>query len=227
MPRSSRPEGQGALFTEVPASRRRRASASRKAVIPVSSGPVYVESWDEYFLAIADAVARKSKDPRCQVGAIVVRDKLILTTGFNGFARGVYDDDALLQDVEEKLKLVCHAEFNAVLNSARVGVSLAGGTMYITKFPCLSCCNAMVQAGVKRLYTHDARFWDDDPADPEHRHKVRVLKQGGIEVVAPYHPEYNVALRDPELQPRKPPKRAAGTSRPRAIAAVKRRSAGR
>lgn len=155
----------------------------------------YIESWDEYLLDISVTVSRKSKDPRCRVGAVLARDRRVLSTGFNGFARGVYDDDATLRDVATKLKLICHAEANAIDNAAFEGVALAGATIYVTKFPCLACCNRIVQVGVTRLYTHDKRYWDDDPLDGDHRLKPVVLKHGGVEVVAPFHPAYGIAVR--------------------------------
>lgn len=154
----------------------------------------YIEEWDEYFLGIAVLVARKSKDPKCQVGAVVASsDKLVLSTGFNGLARGVYDVDDVLKADDEKLKRICHAEFNAIVNAARSGVALKGATIYVTKFPCLSCCNAIVQAGIKRIYTHDHKYWDKDWADLDHTRKPILLKQGGVTVVAPFHPKLNPA----------------------------------
>jgi dCMP deaminase len=63
------------------------------------------EDWDEYFLTIAEIVACKSKDPNCQVGAVLVTpDSVVISTGFNGLARGVFDNENLLQDTAEKLK---------------------------------------------------------------------------------------------------------------------------
>lgn len=155
---------------------------------PVEPGPI--EDWDEYFLELAQTVKRKSKDPRCPVGAVIVRDRRTLSTGFNGFARGVFDDPALLANVDEKLKLVCHAEVNAIFNAAALGVALEGATIYVTKFPCLACCNAIIQAGVKTIYTHDKKYWGDDPFDKEHTRKKAALKQAGIKVIAPFHPDF-------------------------------------
>ena len=154
--------------------------------------PFFIEEWDEYFLAVAQTIARKSKDPKCQVGAVIVsEDKLVLSTGFNGLARGVYDDEDLLADVEEKLNWICHAEANAVLNAARHGIALRGCSIFVTKFPCLGCCNAIAQAGITRIYTHDKKFWDDDPADKTHERKPRLLKEAGIQVDAPFHPRFS------------------------------------
>ncbi len=111
----------------------------------------YIKDWDQYFLNIARAVAWKSKDPKCQVGAVIVsEDQLVLATGFNGLARGVFDAEDLLQDAKEKLRWICHAETNAIFNAARTGASLKGCTIFVTKFPCLVCCDAIAQAGIKR-----------------------------------------------------------------------------
>jgi len=173
--------------------------------------PEYVDNWNEYFLSIATAASIKSKDPRCRVGAVIAsKDNVLLSTGFNGLARGVNDDHGILDDAEEKLKVICHAEQNAILNAARIGVALEGSSIYVTKFPCLACCNAIIQAGVKRIYTHDSRFWDDDPFDKDHSRKRDILRQAHIQVDAPFHPEY--APKEPiDPQKRKRPMRVTDT----------------
>jgi hypothetical protein len=107
--------------------------------------------------------------------------------------RGVDDVDTLLADVPEKLKMICHAEANAIMNAARIGVPLENATIYVTKFPCLSCCNAIIQAGISRIYTHDHRYWSDDPLDKEHFRKPIVLQPAGIQVDAPFHPDFSIA----------------------------------
>jgi dCMP deaminase len=172
--------------------------------------PEHVDTWDEYFLWMAVAASIKSKDPKCCVGAVIVsKDNVVLATGFNGLPRGVHDDKGLLEDAQEKLKVICHAEQNAVLNAARMGVAIEGATIYVTKFPCLACCNAIIQAGITRIYTHDGWYWDDDPFDSDHSRKRMVLGQTHIEVEAPFHPEYKP--RDPITLPKKkPPVRATG-----------------
>jgi dCMP deaminase len=159
---------------------------------PRISIPAHVDNWDEYFLNIAKAVSIKSKDPKCPVGAVIVsEDNIILSTGFNGLPRGVHDDEQTLLDAAEKLRVICHAEDNAIMNAARVGGRpLQGTAIYVTKFPCLACCNAIIQAGIKRIYTHDDSFWNDDPADENHSRKKRVLHEARIEVDAPYHPAF-------------------------------------
>jgi dCMP deaminase len=142
-------------------------------------------------LNIAKVVSIKSKDPKCPVGAVIVSaDNVLLTTGFNGLPRGVHDDEETLLDADEKLRVICHAEYNAVMNAARIGVALQGATIYVTKFPCLACCNAIIQAGIKRIYTHDESFWNDDSVDEDHSRKKRVLHEGRIKVDAPFHPAF-------------------------------------
>jgi dCMP deaminase len=161
----------------------------------------YIDDWDDYFLSISKVIALKSKDPDCRVGAIVTSsDNLIISTGFNGLARGAYDTDVILNKTNEKLLWICHAEFNAVVNASRMGIALKGASIYVTKFPCLSCCNAIIQAGIERICTHDNRYWDDDPLDgvkksKPHSRKIALLKQSGIHIDAPYHPDYKPKVR--------------------------------
>jgi len=88
---------------------------------------------------------------------------------------------------------ICHAEANAIFNVARTGVSTKGATIFVTKFPCFGCCNAIVQAGIRRIYTHDHRYWDDDPADKDHSRKEALLKQARIHIDAPFHPKFSPA----------------------------------
>jgi dCMP deaminase len=154
--------------------------------------PEYVDNWDEYFLYIAMAASIKSKDEDCRVGAVIASPtNVLLSTGFNGLARGVHDNKAVLKDQDEKLKVICHAEQNAILNAARVGVAVEGASIFVTKFPCLSCCNSIIQAGIKRIYTHDKGFWKNDPFDKDHSRKKDILGQAHIKIDAPFHPDYS------------------------------------
>jgi deoxycytidylate deaminase len=84
----------------------------------------------------------------------------------------------------------------------------------VTKFPCLACCNAIIQAGIARIYTHDNRFWDDDPLDSDHRHKRAVLKQARIRVDAPFHPDYVPSQPIALKAPRKGPAKSTEASQP-------------
>jgi dCMP deaminase len=114
----------------------------------------------------------------------------------DSLARGVHDDHELLEDADEKLRWICHAEGNAILNAGRSGVAVRGCTIYVTKFPCLSCCNAIAQGGLACIYTDDHRYRDDDPldgtdADYPHSRKQALLRQVGIRVIADNHPDFS------------------------------------
>jgi len=162
-----------------------------------------ITDWDTYFLEIAVAVSWKSKDPRCPVGAVVVNsDDVVVSTGFNGFPRGDFDRDELLANQEEKLNWICHAEANAIFNAARAGIPLVGCQIYATKFPCLACCQAIIQAGITRICTHDDKYWNDDPLDKAdaqlgleaHDRKRTLLRVACLRVDAPFHPDWKVAM---------------------------------
>lgn len=109
----------------------------------------YIDNWDLLFFKMANLVARKSKDPSSQVGSVIVRDKTILSTGFNGFCIGVKDFPDRYNDRELKYKLVAHSEFNACIVAARLGVLLKGGTLYTQSTPCNECAKAIIQSGIK------------------------------------------------------------------------------
>ena len=109
-------------------------------------------SWDEYFLDIADLVATRSKDPSTKVGAVIVRDKIILSTGYNGFARGVNDNIPERYDRPEKYLWTIHAEENAILNAGRIGIKTDGASLYVTPMhPCSNCALSIVQSGIKEV----------------------------------------------------------------------------
>ena len=153
------------------------------AAEPQPEAHPYIENWDTYWLEMALTAARKSKDPKCRVGAVIVSEGILVSTAFNGFPRHVFDDPDVLGNADEKLRLICHAEQNAIYNAARSGVALKGATIYVTKFPCLACCNAIIQSGITEIQTHDTKYWDDDPLDGDHSRKKAVLQQAKIKIV--------------------------------------------
>src|SRR5690606_23330925 len=108
--------------------------------------------WDRRFLGLARHIAGWSKDPSTQVGCVVVGpDREIRSTGFNGFPRGIEDTAERLTVRELKYPLICHAEENAIMHAARIGVSLRGCTAYVTWPPCTRCARSLVQAGVRAV----------------------------------------------------------------------------
>ena len=116
-------------------------------------GPVSQRaSWDEYFMAIARQVASRSTCDRKHVGAVVVRERMILTTGYNGSIRGLphCDDAGHLLDNGHCVRTV-HAEANAIVQAARTGVRLEGGCIYVTASPCFGCFKLIANAGLVRV----------------------------------------------------------------------------
>ncbi len=110
------------------------------------------EKWDERFLHQAKEIAKWSKDPSTKVGAVVVRELQILSTGYNGFPRNMVDNPKLLEKREEKLLRTVHAEANAVAQAALNGVSLRDSTIYIWPLiPCAACATLLAQAGIVRI----------------------------------------------------------------------------
>ncbi len=90
------------------------------------------DRWDHHFLDRCLLNARMSKDPRTQVGAIIVGpDREQRADGFNGFPRGIADTPERLNDRDIKMRLIVHAERNAICNAARIGVSIQGCTLYL------------------------------------------------------------------------------------------------
>ena len=114
------------------------------------------KSWDRRFLQLAELVASWSKDPSTKVGAVAVRDRRILATGFNGLPTGVVDSGFRLQDRDTRLSMTAHAEGNCISYAARTGVSLLGADLYIFPLaPCSSCASSIIQAGIRRVVIWD------------------------------------------------------------------------
>jgi dCMP deaminase len=109
-------------------------------------------SWDEYFMAIAREVATRSTCDRKHVGAVIVRDKMILATGYNGSIRGLphCDDEGHMMEEGHCVRTV-HAEANAIVQAARNGVRLEGGQIYVTASPCFGCFKMIANAGLSRI----------------------------------------------------------------------------
>ncbi|MFZ5813729.1 MAG: deoxycytidylate deaminase [Bacillota bacterium] len=109
-------------------------------------------SWDEYFVELAQVVAKRSTCNRRSVGAVLVRDKRILTTGYNGSPPGLphcTDEGCLM--VEGHCVRAIHAEQNAIVQAALHGIDLRGATCYVTSSPCVHCAKMLIAAGIKRI----------------------------------------------------------------------------
>jgi dCMP deaminase len=104
--------------------------------------------WDERFLKMAEETASWSKDPSTKVGCVIVKDDLTIAgVGFNGFPRGMVDNEELYANREVKYSRTIHAEVNAVLNSS----TTEDCTAYVTAPPCTACALVLIQAGIRRV----------------------------------------------------------------------------
>lgn len=142
-------------------------------------------NWDDYFLLLANGVSMKSKDPDRQVGAVIVGPSLnVLTTGYNGFARGVADTPERYQDDATKKSMICHAERNAIDQAARHGIKLEGATLYTTLFSCHECAKAVIQAGVVRVVAPLIPSWYFDKPHWSNSFdlSLSMLKEAGVTV---------------------------------------------
>ena len=124
-------------------------------------------NWDKRFLKLAKHISEWSKDPSTKVGCVVVGpDRELRSTGFNGLPRGIEDNEERLNNREIKYPLICHAEENAIMHAARIGISLKGCTAYVTWPPCTRCARSLIQAGVSTIvYPENIEIperWMDD-----------------------------------------------------------------
>jgi dCMP deaminase len=111
------------------------------------------QKWHNRYLEMADLVAKWSKDPSSQIGAIIVGEHgQILSTGYNGFPRGIKDTPERLDNREVKYGLIVHAEMNAIYNAALTKVSIEGGTLYVSGLPpCAACALGVIQSGISHV----------------------------------------------------------------------------
>lgn len=141
-------------------------------------------NWDEYFMEMAKLTARRSTCLRRQVGAVIVKDKHIIATGYNGAPRGLPHCEEKGGCLREKMGVpsgerheLCralHAEQNAIIQSATLGQSIEGATIYCTHQPCIICAKMIINAGIRRIVVNEG--YPDEFA-------VELLADAGIRVV--------------------------------------------
>ena len=114
----------------------------------------YRMNWNEYFREIAHTVKSKSKDKYTKIGAVIVgKDNEIISTGYNSFPRGIDDEREERQERPEKYYWFSHAETNAIVNAARIGVSTKGSKMYLTcGVPCSDCMRNIINSGIEEIW---------------------------------------------------------------------------
>ena len=148
---------------------------------PVSRPPR--ASWDDYFMAIARVVSSRSTCDRKFVGAVIVRNRTILSTGYNGSIRGLPHCSEVGHMMEGgHCVATIHAEANAILQAARNGVTIEGSSLYVTASPCWNCFKACANSGIVRICYGE--FYRDERI-------FSVAEQAGIELV---HIPVNSAL---------------------------------
>lgn len=119
--------------------------------------------WDSYFMKIAYAVSERSTCDRAFVGCVLVLEKRILTTGFNGSPAGQpHCDEVGHLLVEGHCVRTIHAETNAIIQAALHGISTRGSTCYVTHIPCINCTKALINAGIVRLIYNVAYRIDEN-----------------------------------------------------------------
>lgn len=141
-------------------------------------------SWDEYFMQMAELTAQRSTCLRRSVGAVIVKDKHIIATGYNGAPRGLKHCGELGGCLRQKMQIpsgqrheLCralHAEQNAIIQAATLGQSIEDGTIYITHQPCVICAKMIINAGLKRIVVKEG--YPDDLS-------VEILDEAGLKIV--------------------------------------------
>lgn len=140
-------------------------------------------SWDEYFMQMAELTARRSTCLRRSVGAVIVKEKHVIATGYNGAPRGIKHCDERGGCLREKMSvpsgqrhelcMALHAEQNAIIQAATLGQSIEGGTIYVTHQPCIICAKMIINAGLSRIIVRQG-YPDEMARD--------ILAEAGIEV---------------------------------------------
>ena len=132
--------------------------------------------WDTYFMNIARAVATRSTCPRKHVGAVIVKDKNILSTGYNGSVRGMPHCTEVGCDMQDgHCVATVHAEANAIIQAARNGVGISGADIYVTASPCWPCFKLIVNSGIKRIFYGE--FYRDEKS-------INVAQHAGVTLVS-------------------------------------------
>ena len=132
-----------------------------------------MDKWDKRFLKLASEVATWSKDKAKQVGAVITnKDNQVISIGFNGLAKGIADDNRLLNK-EWKNQVILHAEENAMLNAS---ASVKGAKLYCTHSPCGHCASLIIQSGIKEVYFPA----QEDDHLVKYRVGLQLLNEAGI-----------------------------------------------
>ena len=140
-------------------------------------------SWDQYFMQMAELTAQRSTCLRRQVGAVIVKDKHIIATGYNGAPKGLSHCGEMGGCLRQKMNIpsgqrheLCralHAEQNAIIQAATLGQSIEDASIYITHQPCVICAKMIINAGIKRIVVKEG--YPDELA-------VEILDEAGLKI---------------------------------------------
>ena len=135
------------------------------------------KSWHDYFMDIAKLVATRSTCDRKHVGAVVVRDKVVLTTGYNGSITGTphCNDDGHLM-IDDHCVRTVHAEMNAIAQAAKNGITIRNANLYVTARPCWNCFKVITNAGIERIYYEEEYRPDENITENLKYTDVRLIK---------------------------------------------------
>lgn len=141
-------------------------------------------NWTEYFRQIAQTVKLKSKDKNTQIGAIIVgSNSEIRSTGYNSFPRNIDDFRNERQERPEKYFWFSHAETNALINAARIGVSTNNCVMYLTcDIPCVDCTRNIINAGIKVIYCEKGQGAQGDHWHEHTKRSLQMITEAGLTV---------------------------------------------
>lgn len=141
-------------------------------------------SWEEYFMEMAELTARRSTCLRRQVGAVIVKDRHVIATGYNGAPKGVAHCDERGGCLRQKLNvpsgqrhelcMALHAEQNAIIQAACLGQSVEGATIYVTHQPCVICAKMIINAGIDKIIVKEG--YPDELA-------IEILQEAGKRVI--------------------------------------------
>jgi dCMP deaminase len=132
--------------------------------------------WDTYFMAEAIISSSRSPCHRLHVGCVLVRDKRVISMGYNGFLPGEEHKSVVRRDCDGKdhEQATVHAEQNAICFAAKNGITLDGAVAYINYYPCLNCAKLLVSSGIKKVYFHEN--YSNDPLVSEICTKLEIIQ---------------------------------------------------
>ena len=137
--------------------------------------------WKKRFLKLSKEIAEWSKDPSTKVGALIIsEDRNIISTGYNGFPRGIEDTEERLNNRELKYKFILHAEMNCIMNALYNGRSVKDCILFVHGLPpCSECTKSIIQAGIKKVIT-DSKATDNWKESS--KLSLEMLKEANVEI---------------------------------------------